>query len=251
MALVAKPKGGRYKVNTAKGNLGWANPRVFFDFAVGDGEHPEQQRPLGRVVFELFRNEVPRTVENFRALCTGEKGMIGDGESGGGGGGFGGGGGSGSGSGAAAAAASGAGRPLHYKNSHVHRILPGFLVQAGDITRGTGAGGWSIYGESFAPENLHGNKHTHVGPGMLGMAHAGGADGGGGGDDGAGSSQNSQFYVVTVPAPHLDGLHTVFGKTVEGYDTVLALQALPVTAEGEPLEPVVIADCGQLMDGKV
>ena len=209
MALVKvkKPKGGRYTVNTAKGNLGWANPRVFMDFAVGDGEAVEQQRPIGRVTFELFRTEVPKTVENFRALCTGEVGAIGDerasflhSED--------------AGAGAAKSAHSGAGRPLHYKGSHVHRILPGFLVQAGDITRGTGAGGWSIYGEHFKEEKLTGCKHMHVGPGMLGMAHAGRGTG----------TQNSQFYVITAPCPHLDGEHVVFGKVAEGYETVLALQ---------------------------
>ena len=210
---VAKPKAGRYAVSGAKGNLGWANPRVFFDFAVGDGSPgtESEQRAIGRVVFELFRSEAPRTVENFRCLCTGEKGVD-----------------------------AGCDRPLHYKGSYVHRIIPEFLIQMGDITRGTGAGGWSIYGETFPLENLH-HKHKHTGPGILGMAHAGpGTD-----------SQNSQFYVCTCPAPHLDGVHTVFGKVVSGYDVVKQLQELPATGDAEPLEPVVIADCGQLEEGIV
>ena len=73
------------------------------------------------------------------------------------------------------------------------------------------------------------------------MAHAGpGTD-----------SQNSQFYVCTCPAPHLDGVHTVFGKVVSGYDVVKQLQEQPITGDAEPLEPVVIADCGQLEEGVV
>jgi len=110
-----------------------SNPRVFFDVTLGG-------QPAGRVVFELFADVVPKTAENFRALCTGEKGM------------------------------GRAGKPLHFKGSKFHRIITSFMCQGGDFTRGNGTGGESIYGEKFADENFQ-LKHTT--PGLLSMANAG------------------------------------------------------------------------------
>jgi len=109
------------------------NPRTFFDITIGG-------RPAGRVIFELFADSVPKTAENFRALCTGEKGV---GKS---------------------------GKPLHYKGSKFHRIIQQFMCQGGDFTRGNGTGGESIYGEKFADENF---QHKHTTPGLLSMANAG------------------------------------------------------------------------------
>ena len=108
------------------------NPQVFFDVAVGSQS--------GRIVFELFANVVPLTAENFRALCTGEKGV---GKS---------------------------GKPLHFKGSKFHRVISGFMAQGGDFTAGNGTGGESIYGTKFPDENF---KEKHTGPGILSMANAG------------------------------------------------------------------------------
>jgi peptidylprolyl isomerase len=112
-----------------------ANPRVFFEMELGG-------TPCGRIEMELFAKTCPKTAENFRCLCTGEKGQ---GRS---------------------------GRPLHFKGSSFHRVIPGFMCQGGDFTNHNGTGGESIYGEKFADEWTNGTIKHSV-PGMLSMANAG------------------------------------------------------------------------------
>lgn len=168
------------------------NPIVFFDIKI-DGKDE------GRIVFELYADVVPKTAENFRALCTGEKGG-----------------------------------KLHYKNCPFHRIIPDFMIQGGDITRGDGYGGMSIYGGKFEDENF---KKKHDKPGLLSMANAGP------------NTNGSQFFITTVECPWLDGKHVVFGEVIEGMNVVKKLEEIG-TQSGKPKKRAYIKDCGELKDYK-
>jgi len=169
------------------------NPKVFFDVTAG-GES------VGRIVMELRADAAPKTAENFRALCTGEKGM---GKS---------------------------GKPLHFKGSGFHRVIPQFMCQGGDFTAGNGTGGESIYGAKFEDENF---TLKHTGPGILSMANAGP------------NTNGSQFFLCTVKTEWLDGKHCVFGQVCEGMDVVSKVEKFG-SQSGKTSKPIVVADCGQL-----
>ncbi|CRK26483.1 hypothetical protein BN1723_014944 [Verticillium longisporum] len=168
--------------------------RVFFDISIGG-------KSAGRVTFELYDDLVPKTAENFRALCTGEKGL---GKS---------------------------GKPLHYKGSVFHRIIKQFMIQGGDFTEGNGTGGESIYGAKFADEAF---PKTHDRPFLLSMANAGP------------DTNGSQFFITTVPTPHLDNKHVVFGEVLNGKSIVRQLENLPTQNGDKPVKDAIIADCGVL-----
>ena len=171
-----------------------ANPKVALDVTIGD-------KPAGTITVELFADVVPKTAENFRALCTGEKGM---GKS---------------------------GKPLAYAGSIFHRIIPGFMIQGGDFTRGNGTGGESIYGEKFADENF---KLKHFGPGTLSMANAGP------------NTNGSQFFITVGDTSWLDGKHVVFGKVVDGMDVLKKMEEQGSSPSGKTKSEVKLAACKQL-----
>lgn len=167
--------------------------KVFFDVSIDGGK-------TERIVMGLWGKSTPKTAENFRALCTGEKGM---GKS---------------------------GKPLHYKGSSFHRVIPQFMLQGGDFTNGDGTGGESIYGEKFADENF---KHKHSKPFLLSMANAGPGTNG------------SQFFITTVQTPWLNGKHVVFGEVLEGKEIVTKIEGQG-SPSGTTKVKIVIEDSGEL-----
>ncbi|CAF0807707.1 unnamed protein product [Didymodactylos carnosus] len=149
--------------------------------------------PRGRLVMEVFRHALPRTTQNFLALATNQQGY-------------------------------------GYRLSYFHRIIPGFMAQAGDFERSDGTGGYSIYGEKFEDEGF---MFRHDRPGLLSMANSGP------------HTNGSQFFITFVPCPHLDNKHVVFGQLIQGFHLLKDLE-MSGSDGGEVTREVKIADSGQL-----
>ena len=171
-----------------------SRPHVFMDLTSAG-------RPLGRLVFELASDVVPRTAENFRALCSGEAGTSRISRA-----------------------------KLAYRGSTFHRIIPGFMAQGGDFTRGDGTGGESIYGAKFADEGF---ALRHDAAGLLSMANAGP------------DTNGSQFFITTVSTPWLDGKHVVFGRVIEGSDIVKKIEGFG-SSSGTTSKTITIKASGEL-----
>ncbi|KAG5471548.1 hypothetical protein GH5_01348 [Leishmania sp. Ghana 2012 LV757] len=184
------------------------NSRVFFDVAEEGGSSffgMTTQVPIGRIEFELFDDTVPVTARSFRELCRGTSSK------------------------------SPEGRLLTFKGCVFHRIIPDFMIQGGDITKGNGTGGCSIYGTRFKDESFNGKAGKHKGAGILSMANAGR------------NTNGSQFFICTVACPWLDGKHVVFGQVLRGYEHVKKLEGYG-TPHGKPSKTVMISDCGVVQE---
>lgn len=142
----------------------------------------------------MFGKTTPRTVENFVELCKGER--------------------------------TDNGLALKFQGSSFHRIIPNFMIQGGDFTRGDGTGGRSIFGDRFEDENF---KLKHE-PFCLSMANAGP------------NTNGSQFFITTAATSWLDGRHVVFGRVSEGKDVVKKVEAVG-SGSGKPSKRVVISQC--------
>merc|ERR1712226_143289 len=165
-------------------------PNVATDIVWFDMEIDGQS--IGRIEIALFGDTVPKTVTNFIQLATGENGY-------------------------------------GFKNSKFHRIIPKFMIQGGDFTRGDGTGGKSIYGEKFQDENF---ILKHYGAGWVSMTNAGP------------DTNGSQFFITTIKTDWLNGKHVVFGKVVSGMDVVRKCEHTPTGARNKPAGEVKIADSG-------
>jgi len=171
-------------------------PRCFFDITISSTR-------VGRIIFELFDDVTPVTCENFRALCTGEKGL-----------------------------GTKTGKPLHYVGTTFHRVVKDFMIQSGDFSDGNGKGGESIYGGMFEDENFN---IKHEKPFLLSMANKGP------------NTNGSQFFITTQPAPHLDGIHTVFGHVLSGKEIIAEIEQLQVDKKNRPLVDARIFNSGELV----
>ena len=166
-----------------------------------------------RIDIQLFLDTAPLAAENFRRLCTGERG-----------------------------------EGLSYAKNRFHRIVPYMCVQGGDITAGDGTGGTSTYTkDSQVKTDMWGNFDddtpfaAHNAAGLLSMANNGP------------NRNGSQFFFTLAAVQHLNGKHVIFGKVIAGMEHVLAMGKLATDENQRPLESVIIEDCGEIQtseDGK-
>ncbi|XP_060164453.1 NK-tumor recognition protein isoform X3 [Globicephala melas] len=165
------------------------------------------REPVGRIMFQLFSDICPKTCKNFLCLCSGEKGL-----------------------------GKTTGKKLCYKGSTFHRVVKNFMIQGGDFSEGNGKGGESIYGgyfkEACSQDENFILKHDRAF--LLSMANRGK------------HTNGSQFFITTKPAPHLDGVHVVFGLVISGFEVIEQIENLKTDAASRPYADVRVIDCGVL-----
>jgi peptidyl-prolyl isomerase G (cyclophilin G) len=168
---------------------------VYFDIDIGG-------KPIGRMIFNLFDNIVPKTALNFKSLCQGDR--VGTGN-----------------------------RKLAYESSSFHRVIPGFMCQGGDFTKGDGTGGESIFGGKFADESF---RVRHTKRGQLSMANSGP------------NTNGSQFFITFGSTPHLNDKHVVFGELFDGMEVLNAIERVDTADRDRPArgQEVIIRSCGVL-----
>lgn len=171
------------------------NSQPYFDINIGDTY-------IGKIVFQLFDEDVPKTCKNFRYLCS--TGILNK-------------------------------NKPSYQDTLFHRIIKDFMIQGGDITRGDGTGGYSVYGEQFDDENFN---LTHNQPGMLSMANSGP------------NTNNSQFFITLKKTPWLDNKHVVFGIIISGFDVIKKIESYETDEKDKPLEDIIIKKCGLIFPEK-
>lgn len=166
--------------------------RVYFDIQFG------QSPDLERVVIGLYGEECPKTAKNFLSICEGFQ--------------------------------KSPSKKLTYEKCKFHRVIPGFMLQSGDITSGDGSGGDSIYGNRFPDESF---KYRHTGVGVVSMANRGP------------HTNSSQFFLCVAKTPWLDGRHVVFGQVLHGLPTLYKIESYG-SKSGTVSEDIRIAKCGVL-----
>jgi len=171
------------------------NSQPYFDINIGDTY-------IGKIVFQLFDEDVPKTCKNFRYLCS--TGILNK-------------------------------NNPSYQDTVFHRVIKDFMIQGGDITRGDGTGGYSVYGEQFDDENFN---LTHNQPGMLSMANSGP------------NTNNSQFFITFKKTPWLDNKHVVFGIIISGFDVIKKIESYETDDKDRPVEDIIIKKCGLIFPEK-
>ncbi|RPA93155.1 cyclophilin-like protein [Choiromyces venosus 120613-1] len=182
--------------------------RTFFIIQVNDMK-------IGMMTFEMYNEKTPITCENFRLLCTGSAGNV--------------------------TQRDGTITKLHYCGTRIHRIIDGLLIQGGDITKGDGTGGASIFADGTEAFGEDGFSLENIGwrsisaPGLLCMANRGGN-----------KSNTSQFFITLSAANFLTPHHTVFGHIIDGMELLQEIGKIPVVENEYPSVKVEIVKSGEI-----